>query len=148
MRETQTSIIEVIAMIIQNSKNINWFKEKGVIKLAVKSSIIRELGFLLDAINYESNSSIIDERIISTIKNMIEGNSNIIFPKDSVLLNRYAELKNKIAHQSLISEKEIVNYKKIQKRFEGYSELSNKWGLQSILPREVIRKVLTDLGVS
>lgn len=148
MRETQTSIIEVVAMIIQNSADINWFREKGVIKLAVESNIIRELGFLLDAINYESDSPIIDERIISTIENMVEGNSDIIFPKDGVLLNRYDELRNKIAHQSLISEKEIVNYKKILKRFEGYSELSNKWGLQSILPREVIRKVLTDLGVS
>ena len=148
MRETQTSIIEVVAMIIQNTTDINWFEEKGVIKLAVKSNITRELGFLLDAINYESDSNIINERIISTIENMVEGNSNIIFPSDSVLLDRYNELRNKIVHQSLISEKELINYRKIQEKFEGYSELNNKWGIQSILPRDVIRKVLTDLGVS
>ena len=148
MRETQTSIIEVVAMIIQNSGHINWDREKGVIKLAIESSITRELGFLLEAINYESNSPIIDERIISTIENMTGGNTNIIFPKDVALLNRYNEVRNKLAHQSLLSEKEIMDYQKIRKRFEGYSTLSNKWGLQSVLPREVIRKVLTDLGVS
>jgi hypothetical protein len=36
----------------------------------------------------------------------------------------------------------------MQEKFEGYSELENKWGIQSILPRNVIQKVLTDLGVS
>ena len=148
MRETQTSIIEVVAMIIQNSKDINWFGEKGVIKLAVESSFIRELGFILDAINYESDSPIIKEEIISTIESKVKGKSNILFPKDAVLLNRYTELKNKITHQSLITEREMINCKKIQIRFEGYSELSDKWGLQSVLPREVIRKILTDLGVS
>jgi len=148
MRETQTSIIEAVAMVINNTADINWFEEKGVIDLALKSNIARELGFLLDAINYESNSNIINEKIISTIKNMVKGNSNTIFPNDDVLLNRYNELRNKIVHRSLISENELIKYRKMQEKFEGYTELDKKWGIQSIMPRNTIRKVLTDLGVS
>jgi len=56
-------------------------------------------------------------------------------------------LRNKLAHRSLLTDEEIDELERAKKRFEGYGELSEKWGIQAILPRGVIRKVLDDLGV-
>lgn len=148
LRETQTSIIEVAAMIIQNASHIKWRGEKGVVRLAVESNAARRLGFLLDAINSESNLNIVDEEVISTIKNKVKGRSTILFPNDNIQLSRYNELKEKTSHRSLVTDEEYSKHLKALERYEGYLELGEKWGLQSILPRNVIRKTLTDLGVN
>jgi len=147
-RETQTSIIEAAAMIIQNASDIDWLGEKGVVPLAIESNATRRLGFLLDLINYESNLNIVNEETISVIKDTVKGRSTTFFPNDNVLISRYNELKEKINHRTLITDEEYSKHRKALERYEGYLELGERWGLQPILPRDVIKKVLTDLGVN
>lgn len=148
LRETQTSIIEAAAMIIQNASDINWLGEKGIVPLAIESNATRRLGFLLDVINYESNLNIVNEEVISVIKDTVKGRSTTFFPNDNVLLSRYNELKEKTTHRSMITDEEYSKHKKALERYEGYLELGERWGLRSILPRDVIKKVLADLGVN
>ena len=50
-------------------------------------------------------------------------------------------------HQALLTREEKEELERMKEKFEGYKALSEKWGLQAILPRDVVRKVLEDLGV-
>jgi len=70
-----------------------------------------------------------------------------MFPRDDVFLARFQELRDKLAHQALLTESEKEELEKISGRLESYKDLSEKWGLRVILPRETIRKVLEDFGV-
>ena len=146
-RQTQSSIIEVIAIIALNKTGITWSGSDGVVNLAKSSGISRRLGFLLDAMNFESQRPIVKAEIIKDIKKEVIGKSDEVFPRDEISLSRYRELRNKLVHRSLLTNKEIEELERAKERFEGYKELSEKWGIQSILPRDVIRKVLDDLGV-
>jgi hypothetical protein len=64
-----------------------------------------------------------------------------------VLLSKLQKLKNKLAHQALLTSSEREELRKITERLEDYKLLSEKWGIKAILPREIIRKVLEDFGV-
>lgn len=75
------------------------------------------------------------------------GKSDEIFPRDEIFLSRFRELRNKLVHQALLTKKEIEELERAKDRFEGYKELGEKWGIQVILPRQTVRKVLEDLGV-
>jgi len=145
-RETQNSIMEAVAIILRK-KDLKWFGKDGLINLAEKYGISRRLGFLLDAINFESSKHLIEEEIIKRIKENVKGRSGEMFPRDDVLLTRFQELSNKLAHQALLTKSEKEELEKISGRLESYKELSEKWGLRVILPRETIRKVLEDFGV-
>lgn len=146
-RQTHSSIIEVVAIISLIKTRIVWNGSDGVVNLAKSSGISRRLGFLLDAMNFESKRPIIEPEIIKNIKKDVVGKSDEIFPRDEIFLSRYRELRNKLVHQALLTNREIEELRRAKERFEGYKELSEKWGIQVILPRAVIRKVLDDLGV-
>jgi type I site-specific restriction-modification system R (restriction) subunit len=138
--------MEAVAIILRR-KDLKWFGKDGLINLAEKYGISRRLGFLLDAINFESSKHLIEEEIIKRIKENVKGRSGEMFPRDDVLLTRFQELSNKLAHQALLTKSEKEELEKISGRLESYKELSEKWGLRVILPRETIRKVLEDFGV-
>lgn len=146
-RETETSIKEIVAIIIKNLDIINWFGDEGLTKIITESNDIRRLGFILEVINYESESRIIDENIIKNLQKAQTDSIPYIFPKDDVLLERYNDLRNKLSHRSLITEEEIDNYRNSIEKYQEYSKLGAKWGILSILPRHIIRKVLMDMGV-
>jgi hypothetical protein len=146
-RQTQTSITEAIAIILQNKDQLKWYGSDGVIDLAKSLGFSRRLGFLLDAINFESDKPVIKAEIIQNIKKYVKGKSDEIFPRDEIFLSRFRELRNKLAHQALLTRKEIEELERMKERFEGFRELSEKWGIQAILPRDVVSKVLEDLGV-
>ena len=146
-RQTQTSIAEAIAIILQNKDQLRWYGNEGIISLTENSGFSRRLGFLLDAINFEANNFVIKTEIIQEIKKDVKGKSDEIFPRDEISLSRFQEMRNKLAHQALLTRNEIEELERIKGRFEGYKALSEKWGIQSILPRDIVRKVLEDLGV-
>jgi hypothetical protein len=146
-RQTQTSIIEAAAVIALNESRIVWSGPNGVVNLARSSGVSRRLGFLLDAMNLEAERAVIRQGVLKDVKEDVAGRSSEVFPRDEVFLSQFRELRNKLAHRSLLTDKEIGELERAKARFEGYRELSEKWGIQSILPRGVIRKVLDDLGV-
>jgi len=146
-RQTQTSIVEAIAIILQEKDKLKWHGSNGLIDLAKESGFSRRLGFLLDAINFESSKSVIEAKIIQDIKGDFRGKSDEIFPRDEIFLSRFRELRNKSMHRALLTTGEIEELTRMKERFEGYRKLSEKWGFQAILPRDFVRKVLEDLGV-
>ena len=146
-RQTQTSITEAIAIIVSNKDEIKWNGRYGLVDLARGQKISRALGFLLDAINYEAYKSLIKQEIIRKIKEDAIGKTDEIFPRDTVSLSRFRELRNKLVHEALLSAKEREELYRTLSLFEGYHKLSENWGFQAILPRHTIRKVLEDLGV-
>lgn len=146
-RQTQSSIIEAIAIIAVNKTRKVWNGLDGVVNLAKEYGTVRRLGFLLDAMNFEAQRSVIQPKIIKNIKKDVFGKSDEIFPRDEIFLSRFQELRNKLVHQALLTKKEIEELERVKARFEGYKELGEKWGIQTILPRETVRKVLEDLGV-
>ncbi|MEM2889467.1 MAG: hypothetical protein QXR42_08385 [Candidatus Bathyarchaeia archaeon] len=146
-RQTQTSITEAVAIILQKKDQLKWYGDDGIIKLAGTMGFSRRLGFLLDVINIEARKPVIKGEIIQEIMEDVKGKSDEIFPRDDVFLSRFMELRNKLAHRVLLTREETEELEKMKERFEGYKVLSEKWGLQSILPREIVRKVLEDLGV-
>lgn len=146
-RQTQVSIAEAVAIIALNKTRMVWSGPNGVVNLAKNSGISRRLGFLLDAMNFEAQKPVIKPEIVENIKRDVAGKSNEIFPSDEVFLSRFRELRNKLVHRALLTKKEIEELERAKKRFEGYKELSEKWGIQVILPRQSVRKVLEDLGV-
>jgi hypothetical protein len=146
-RQTQTDTAEAIATIIQNKDQLKWCGKDGIVDLARDIGFSRRLGFLLDAMNFEAHEPIIKHEIIQRVKKDVRGKSDETFPKDEILLSRFRELKNRLAHQALSTKDEIEELEKIKERFEGYKTLSEKWGLKVVLPREAVRKVLEDLGV-
>ena len=145
-RQTQTSIVEAMAIILQKDQ-LKWHSSNGVVDLAKTLGFSRRLGFLLDAINFESSKPVIEAEIIQDIKGGVKGKSDEIFPRDEILLSRFRELRNRSVHQALLTTEEIEELTRMKERFEGYRELSEKWDIQAILPRDVVRKVLEDLGV-
>jgi len=144
-RQTQTSTIEAIAIILQNKDQLQW---QDTIELAKSLGFSRRLGFLLDAINFESSKPLVEAEIIQDIRSDVKGKSDEIFPRDEIFLSRLRELRNKSSHQALLTAKELEELTRMKERFQGYRELSEKWGIQAILPRDVVRKVVEDLGVS
>jgi len=146
-RETQTNIIEAVATILQNKGQLKWCGKDGIVDIARNLGFSRKLGFLLDAINFEAGEPIIKHEIVQRVRKDVKGKSGEVFPKDEILLSRFQELRNKLAHRVLLTKNEIEEFEKMKERFEGYEMLSEKWGLRVVLPREVIRKVLEDLGV-
>jgi len=146
-RQTQTSIVEAIAIILQNKDRLKWHGIDGVVDLAKRSGFSRRLGFLLDAINFESSKPVIETGTIQEIKSDVKGKSAEIFPRDEMFLSRFQELRNRSVHRALLTTEEIEELTRMKGRFEGYRELSEMWGIQAILPRDVVRKVLEDLGV-
>jgi len=146
-RQTQTSVIEAVAIILTNKTRLLWSSTTGLPHLAKSWGVSRRLGFLLDAINLEARRKIINPKIIKLIKKDVEGKVDDIFPRDEVSLAKFRELRNKMAHGVLSTEKERAEIEKLKLQFEGYKMLSEKWGMQIILPRLVIHKVLEDLGV-
>ena len=146
-RQTQTSITEAVAIIVSNKDKIKWNGRYGLVNLARNDKISRVLGFLLDAINYEAYKPLIKQEIIRKIKEDAIGNTDEIFPRDTISLSRFRELRNKIVHEALLSAKEREELYRTLSILEGYKKLSEKWGFQAILPRHIIRKVLEDLGV-
>jgi len=146
-RQNQTSIIEAIAIILQSKDQLRWHGNEGIINLASNLGFSRRLGFLLDAMNFEAQKSLIKEEIIQEIKRDVRGKSDETFPMDEVFLSRFQELRNKLAHRALLMKNEIEELERMKERFEGYRVLSEKWGIQVILPRDVVRKVLEDFGV-
>ena len=146
-RQTQISIIEVIAIILQKKDQLRWLGNEGIINLAEILGFSRRLGFLLDAMNFEAHAPLIKTEIIQEIKKDVTGKSDEIFPRDEIALSRFHELRNKLVHQALLTKEEIKELERMKEKFEGYKQLSEKWGLQAILPRDIVRKVLEDLGV-
>jgi len=146
-RQTQTSIIEAVAVIALNEPRIVWSGPNGVVNLARSSGISRRLGFLLDAMNFEAKRPVVGQEVLKYVKKDVAGRSSEVFPGDEISLSRFRELRNKLAHRSLLTDEEIDELESAKERFEGYGELGEKWGIQAILPRGVIRKVLDDLGV-
>ena len=146
-RQTQSSISEAVAIIAFDKTGIMWSGSEGVVILAKGSGISRRLGFLLDAMNFESRSPIVEADVIKEIEKEVTGRSDEIFPSDEIFLPKFRELRNKLVHRSLLTNNEMEELERAKERFEGYKELSEKWGIQAILPRDVIRKVLDDLGV-
>jgi hypothetical protein len=146
-RQTQTSIVEAIAIILQNKDQLRWLGSDGVVDLAKSLGFSRRLGFLLDAMNFESSKPVIEAGIIQDIKSDVKGKSDEIFPRDEVFLSRFRELRNRSMHRALSTTEEMEELARIKERFEGYRELSEKWGVQAILPRDVVCKILEDLGV-
>jgi hypothetical protein len=146
-RQTQTSVIEAIAIILQNKDQLRWHGDEGIINLAGNLGFSRRLAFLLDAMNFESQKSLIKEEIIQEIKGDVRGKSDETFPRDEIFLSRFQGLRNKLSHKALLMRNEIEELERMKERFEGYKVLSEKWGIQVILPRDVVRKVLEDLGV-
>ncbi len=141
-RQTQTSIIEAVAIILTNETSILWSGSAGL-----PWGVSRRLGFLLDAINLEARRKVINPKIIEQIKKDVEGKVAEIFPGDEIFLAKFEDLRNKKAHNVLLTEKEKFEIEKLEMQFEGYKNLSEKWGMHIILPRLVIHKVLEDLGV-
>lgn len=146
-RQTQTSIIEAIAIILTNKTNLLWSGPTGLPNFAKTWGISRRLGFLLDAISLEARRKIINPKIIEIIKKDAEGKVDDIFPRDEIFLAKFRDLRNKIAHNVLLTDKEKIEIEKLKLQFEGYEKLGEKWGMQIILPKIVIHKVLEDLGV-
>jgi DNA-binding MarR family transcriptional regulator len=146
-RQTQTSIVEATAIILQMKDEVKWLGNNGIITIANKLGVSRRIGFLLDAINFEAYKPLIKEEVIEKIWKNVKGKSGEIFPKDDVLLSKLQKLKNKLAHQALLTSSEREELRKITERLEDYKLLSEKWGIEVILPREIIRKVLEDFGV-
>ncbi len=124
-----------------------WDGPKGVVTLARFSGMSRSLGLLLDVMNFEAKRPLIKPGIIKKIRKEVAGKSYQMFPRDEILVSRFAELRNKLVHQSLLTKKEMMEIKRAVERFQGYSKLGEKWGVNVILPREVIRKVLEDLAI-
>lgn len=146
-RQTQTSIIEAVAIILTNKTSILWSGPAGLPNLAKSWGVSRRLGFLLDAINLEARRRRINPKTIEQIKKDVEGKVDEIFPGDEIFLAKFRDLRNKKAHNVLLTEKEKSEIEKLGMQFEGYKNLSEKWGMHIILPRLVIHKVLEDLGV-
>jgi hypothetical protein len=146
-RQTQTSIIEAVAIILTNKTNLSWNGPAGLPDLAKSWGVSRRLGFLLDAINLEARRKVINPKIIGEIKKDAEEKTGEIFPGDEIFLAKFKDLRNKKAHNVLLTEKEKSEIGKLEMQFEGYKKLSEKWGMHIILPRLVIHKVLEDLGV-
>lgn len=147
-RQTQNSVIEAVAIIVTNKMNILWVGPTGLPNLAKSCGVSRSLGLLLDAINLEARRKIINPKIIEPMKKYVEGKVDDIFPKDEMLLAKFRDLRNKTVHGVLLTEKEKAEIERLRTYFEGYKLLSEKWGVRIILPRDAIRKVLKDLGVS
>jgi hypothetical protein len=143
-RQTQTSIIEAVAMILSNKKSLSW---GSLLNLAKTWGVSRRLGFLLDAINLEARRNIINPETIEILKKDAVGKVDDVFPRDEILLAKLKDIRNKAAHQVLLTEKEKEEVDMLTKQFLSYEELSRKWGMNIILPRLVIHKVLEDLGV-
>lgn len=146
-RQSHVSIIEAVAIIVLNKNKMKWSGSGGIINLARGSGISRRLGLVLDAMNSEAQEHLIDLEIIKNIKGDVTGKSDKIFPRDKIFLSRFRELEDKLVHKALLTEKEIQELERAKERFEGYSELGDKWGIRVILPKDVVRKVLEDLGV-
>jgi hypothetical protein len=146
-RQTQTSITEAIAIILQKKDQLRWYGDGGIIKLADNMGLSRRLGFLLDTINLEAHKPAIKVETIQEIRKDVKGKSDEMFPKDEIFLSKFQDLRNKLAHRALLTKEETEELEAVKERFEGYKALSEKWGIQSILPKDVTRKVLEDLGV-
>ena len=147
-RQTQTSIVEAVAIILTNRTRFLWNNTSvSLPNLAKTYGVSRRLGFLLDAINLETRRKIINPKIIELIKKDAEGKVDDVFPRDEVILAKISDLRNKTAHQVLLTEKEKAEVDKLKEHFLSYESLSEKWGMLIILPRLVIHKVLEDLGV-
>lgn len=144
-RQSQTGIIEAAAIILTNRKSLSWSGRAGLPELAKDCGVSRRLGFLLDAINLEAGRKIISPKIIEQIKKDVEGKIDDVFPGDEISLDKFKEMRNKIAHGILLTENERLEIGRLEKQLEGYNILSKKWGMRIILPRQVIRKVLDDL---
>ncbi len=144
-RQSQTGIIEAAAIILTNRKNLMWSGREGLPELAKDWGVSRRLGFLLDAINLEAGRKIINPKIIEQIKKDVKGKVDDIFPGDEISLDKFKDVRNKIAHNVLLTESERLEIGRLEKQLEGYKSLGEKWGMRIILPRQVIRKVLDDL---
>lgn len=146
-RQSHVSTIEAIAIIALNKNKMEWSGPNGIINLARSSGILRRFGLILDTMNIEAQEHLIDPEMIKNMKKDVAGKSDKIFPRDEIFLSRFRELRNRLVHKTLLTKKEIEELESAKERFEGYRELGEKWGIQVILPRDVVRKVLEDLGV-
>jgi len=145
-RQTQTAVAEATAIILLNKDKLKWSGRDGIVSLAKSLGLSRGLGFLLDTINFEAHRPLIEPELIESIKEGVSGKSDEVFPRNDVFLSRFHELRNKLVHKALLTKKEVEELERARERFEGYKGLSEKWGIQAILPRDVVRKVLEDLG--
>lgn len=145
-RQTQTAIVEATAIILLNRDKLRWSGRSGIVNLAKGLGLSRGLGFLLDAINFEAHRPLIAPEVIENIKEDVSGKSDEVFPRNDIFLSRFRELRNKLAHRALLTKREVEELERAKERFEGYKELSERWGIRAILPRHVVRKVLEDLG--
>ena len=118
-----------------------------MLNLAKMWGVSRRLGFLLDAINLEARRDVIKPETIELLRKDAGEKVDDIFPRDEILLAKLKDIRNKAAHQVLLTEKEKEEADMLTRQFLSYEELSRKWGMNIILPRLVIHKVLEDLGV-
>lgn len=146
-RQSQTGIIEAVAIILTNKTSLSWSGRAGLPDIAKEWGVSRRLGFLLDAINMEAGRKIINPKIIEQIGKDVKGKVNDIFPGDEISLDKFKELRNKKVHDILLTERERLETENLEKQLEGYKILSEKWGMRIMLPRFVIQKILDDLGV-
>lgn len=141
---TSVSITEAAAEILVNLNRIKWSK---LIKLGKDKGILRQLGCLLEIINYEAEKEIINSTIIKEMANKVKGATNTIFPEDMRILTRMEEIRNKLRTLgSMMTEDEKRKLITQIEKFQTYPELSKKWRLPVVLSKEMVRKIFDDLG--
>lgn len=120
-KRTRLSITEAIAIIL--TSKVNWNQLELVFEQ--QNQLQRELGAVLDII-YNLSERLDLERFIKKLKKKTEGESFKLFPIDIMSEEEYDEL---------LKRKEQLDYQ----------DLSKKWGLPIVLPKEAIKKIFEDL---
>lgn len=140
---TLASANEGVALIATNSKKINWSE---VITLAEKNNLRRELGCLLDIINLEARKPVVEPGVVLQLEATPATNWFTEFPAGQA--EAYKGISHKIESQKhVLSKTELGELEEKRSKLVYYHTLGKKWVLTILLPRDVIRKTLQDLGV-
>lgn len=142
-KQDQPSITQALAILLVKFRELKW---KRLLETARKTGTSRSLGFLLEVMNTVAGRELISKRLIKRLQPE-KVDTFQTFPEDKALLSDVHQLESKIS-DPLISEEKKQKAKRDLQYYRTYEETGRKWGILSILPPHIIKKVLEDLAGS
>ncbi len=90
--QSEFAMMDTIAILVQRRNLIHW---SNLLKRAEDERFLRELGCLLEIVNFEAGSRVFSAKIISKVRNRVGKSVPRTFPKDSKETSDYAKVGRK-----------------------------------------------------
>jgi len=116
-QQDKFSLTDAFAILIVEKRNIDW---KKLLDLADREKVIRELGFCLDLINFETRRFFFSRRTINQILERADLSYTMGFPSE-------------------------VEFSPFSREKEYYQEIGKKWNAKIYLSRAFVSKIVLDL---